>query len=50
MVLDNGTIFVKKSDSKYQIRAVWLKNDTSAPVKNFIDALKLETVLLMGPT
>lgn len=43
-------IEVDKSDSKYQVRAVWLKNETSAPVKNFIDALKLETVLLMGPT
>jgi DNA-binding transcriptional LysR family regulator len=43
-------IVVNKSDPKYQIRAVWLKNDTSAPVKNFIDALKLETVLLVGPT
>jgi DNA-binding transcriptional LysR family regulator len=43
-------IEVNKGDSKYQIRAVWLKNETSAPVKNFIDALKLETVLLMGPT
>ena len=43
-------IKVKKSDPKYQIRAVWLKNDTSAPVKNFIDALKLETELLVDPT
>jgi hypothetical protein len=40
---------VNKSDPKYQIRAVWLKNETSVPVKNFIDALKLETVLLEGP-
>ena len=36
-------IEVSKSDPKYQIRAVWWKNDTSAPVKNFIAALKLET-------
>ena len=36
-------IEVNKSDPKYQIRAVWLKNDTSAPVNNFIAALKLET-------
>jgi DNA-binding transcriptional LysR family regulator len=39
-------IEVKKGDPKYQMRAVWLKNETSAPVKNFIDALKLETALL----
>ena len=43
-------IEVKTSDPKYQIRAVWLKNDTSAPVKNFIAALKLETELLVDPT
>ena len=43
-------IQVNKSDHKYQIRAVWLKNETSAPVKNFIDALKLETGLLVRPT
>jgi DNA-binding transcriptional LysR family regulator len=41
-------IEVNKSDLKYQIRAVWLKNETSVPVKNFIDALKLETGLLEG--
>ena len=43
-------IELRKDDPKYQIRAVWLKNDTSAPVKNFIDALKLETELLVDPT
>jgi len=43
-------IQVNKSDPKYQIRAVWLKNETSATVKNFIDALKLETGLLVRPT
>jgi DNA-binding transcriptional LysR family regulator len=43
-------IQVNKSDPKYQIRAVWLKNETSAPVKNFINALKLETELLAGTT
>ena len=43
-------IQVNTGDPKYQIRAVWLKNDTSAPVKNFIDALKLETELLVDPT
>ena len=42
-------IEVKKGDPKYQIRAVWLKNEISAPVKNFIDALKLETALLKEP-
>jgi hypothetical protein len=40
---------VNPSDPRYQIRAVWLKNETSAPVKNFIDALKLETELLKEP-
>jgi DNA-binding transcriptional LysR family regulator len=43
-------IEVKKGDPKYQLRAVWLKNETSAPVKNFIDALKLETSLLEEPS
>jgi DNA-binding transcriptional LysR family regulator len=42
-------IQVNPSDPRYQIRAVWLKNETSAPVKNFIDALKLETELLKEP-
>ena len=42
-------IQVNKSDPKYQIRAVWLKNETSAPVKNFIDALKLEMSLRVNP-
>jgi len=36
-------IEVQKNDPKYQLRALWLKNETSAPVKNFIDALKSET-------
>jgi DNA-binding transcriptional LysR family regulator len=43
-------IEVNKSDPKYQIRAVWLKNDTSAPVNNFIAALKLETGQHVEPT
>jgi DNA-binding transcriptional LysR family regulator len=30
----------KPSDPKYLVRAVWLKNETSPAVKNFIDALK----------
>ena len=44
------SIELRKDDPKYQIRAVWLKNDTSVPVKNFIDALKMEMELLTGPT
>jgi len=36
-------IEMNKNDPKYQLRALWLKNETSAPVKNFIDALKSET-------
>jgi DNA-binding transcriptional LysR family regulator len=43
-------IEVRKDDPKYQIRAVWLKNETSAPVKNFIDALKREMDQHVGPT
>jgi len=43
-------IELRKDDPKYQIRAVWLKNDTSAPVKNFIAALKLEMGQHVGPT
>jgi len=43
-------IEVNKNDPKYQLRAVWLKNETSAPVKNFIDTLKLETSLQVEPT
>jgi DNA-binding transcriptional LysR family regulator len=44
------SIEMRKDDPKFQLRAVWLKNETSAPVKNFIDALKLEMELLVGPT
>ncbi len=43
-------IELRKDDPKYQVRAVWLKNDTSAPVKNFIAALKLEMGQHVGPT
>jgi hypothetical protein len=38
-----------KGDPKYQMRAVWLKNETSITVKNFIDALKVEMGLQLGP-
>ncbi len=44
------SIELRKDDPKYQIRAVWLKNEISVPVKNFIDALKMEMELLAGPT
>jgi len=40
---------MKPSDPKYQVRAVWLKNEASASVKNFIDALKLETSRRVRP-
>jgi hypothetical protein len=43
-------IELRKDDPKYQIRAVWLKNETSAPVKNFIAALKLEMGQHVEPT
>jgi len=43
-------IEVRKDDPKFQLRAVWLKNDTSAPVKNFIAALKLEMGQHVEPT
>jgi len=42
-------IQVNKNDPKYQTRAVWLKNEITAPVKNFIDALKLEMSLQVNP-
>jgi len=43
------SVEMRKDDPKYQLRAVWLKNEISTPVKNFIDALKLETALLKEP-
>lgn len=41
---------LRKDDPKYLLRAVWLKDETSAPVKNFIDALKREMGPQGGPT
>jgi len=41
---------VREDDPKYQLRVVWLKNDTFAPVKNFIDVLKREMGQHVEPT